>query len=404
MNNYFHKILTVLEEEIGLDPESVGYKYIEKSINNTILKLGQIDEKEFYKEIIINKKSLEIFIEEIVVSETWFLRNRKSFNNLKIYLNQYDVVNEKLKILSAPCSTGEEIYSIIFMLFESGISSANCNLAAWDINHLNLNKAKKAMYKKLSLKELNDTDIEKYFRKEENFYKIKDDYLQYKIDFKQINLTKKIIEINEKFDIIFCRNLLIYLNENARKILLFNLEQLIKDNGILFVGESELNYFLNNGFDKIDNNTSTACIPSFKEKRKKTILINKQFKKEIKKDNLVINLSVDNENKTKEKNNLDLELQNLISLNKLDKAELICQENIIKNKLEWKNYFWLGFIFFIKEDYNKSKDYFLKALFLNPLEYDTLIYLSLIENKEGNLEKSDLYKKRAKKIYEDNYK
>jgi len=404
MNNYFHKILTVLEEEIGLDPESVGYKYIEKSINNTILKLGQIDEKEFYKEIIINKKSLEIFIEEIVVSETWFLRNRKSFNNLKIYLNQYDVVNEKLKILSAPCSTGEEIYSIIFMLFESGISSANCNLAAWDINHLNLNKAKKAMYKKLSLKELNDTDIEKYFRKEENFYKIKDDYLQYKIDFKQINLTKKIIEINEKFDIIFCRNLLIYLNENARKILLFNLEQLIKDNGILFVGESELNYFLNNGFDKIDNNTSIACIPSFKEKRKKTILINKQFKKEIKKDNLVINLSVDNENKTKEKNNLDLELQNLISLNKLDKAELICQENIIKNKLEWKNYFWLGFIFFIKEDYNKSKDYFLKALFLNPLEYDTLIYLSLIENKEGNLEKSDLYRKRAKKIYEDNYK
>jgi chemotaxis protein methyltransferase WspC len=404
MNNYFHKILTVLEEEIGLDPESVGYKYIEKSINNTILKLGQIDEKEFYKEIIINKKSLEIFIEEIVVSETWFLRNRKSFNNLKIYLNQYDVVNEKLKILSAPCSTGEEIYSIIFMLFESGISSANCNLAAWDINHLNLNKAKKAMYKKLSLKELNDTDIEKYFRKEENFYKIKDDYLQYKIDFKQINLTKKIIEINEKFDIIFCRNLLIYLNENARKILLFNLEQLIKDNGILFVGDSELNYFLNNGFDKIDNNTSTACIPSFKEKRKKTILINKQFKKEIKKDNLVINLSVDNENKTKEKNNLDLELQNLISLNHFDKAELICKENINRNKLDWKNYFWLGVIFFIKEDYNKSKDYFLKVLFLNPLEYDTLIYLSIIENREGNLEKSDLYKKRAKKIYEDNYK
>lgn len=400
MNNYFHKILTVLEEEIGLEPESLGYKYIEKSINNTILKLGQIDEKEFYKEIIINKKSLELFIEEIVISETWFLRNRKSFDYLKVYLNQSKILKSNLKILSAPCSTGEEIYSIIFMLYESGISSVNCNLAAWDINQLNLLKAKKAIYKKLSLKELNDIEIEKYFTKDENFYKIKDDYLQYKIDFKQINLTKKLLEINEKYDIIFCRNLIIYLNEKARKKLISNLKHLLKDDGILLVGDSELNYFLNNGFDKIDNNTAIAYKPLPQEINKK--LNNK--KKDFKKESLIESISLKIENNTNEKNNIEVELQNLISLNHFDKAELICKENINRNKLDWKNYFWLGVIFFIKEDYNKSKDYFLKVLFLNPLEYDTLIYLSIIENREGNLEKSDLYKKRAKKIYEDNYK
>lgn len=157
---------------------------------------------------------------------------------------------------------------------------------------------------------------------------------------------------------------------------------------------------MNNGFDKIDNNTAIAYKPLPQEINKK--LNNK--KKDFKKESLIESISLKIENNTNEKNNIEVELQNLISLNHFDKAELICKENINRNKLDWKNYFWLGVIFFIKEDYNKSKDYFLKVLFLNPLEYDTLIYLSIIENREGNLEKSDLYKKRAKKIYEDNYK
>ena len=120
----YSNIETFLSDNLGLNPESVGRKGIEDAIKLCMDKRMISDEDIYMKMLISNQEEIEKLIDQVVVSETWFFRDRESFNFLKRYVEKLKeslCQGTVLRVLSVPCSTGEEPYSIVMALLDAGL-------------------------------------------------------------------------------------------------------------------------------------------------------------------------------------------------------------------------------------------------------------------------------------------
>ena len=193
---------------------------------------------------------MKIFFLGLSVNVTKFFRNPEVFRELKDkvfpYLNSF----ASIKIWCAGCSTGEEVYSLAILLDESGILNKT-QIYATDINPYVVEEAKNGLYSKKILPDLTSKHtlsggiekLDKYFEFDYNYIKIKD-YLKKNILFFQHSIVGSGI-LNE-FQIIFCRNVLIYMNYKLQEKTLELFNNSLDISGFLVLGEKE-DISINNG-------------------------------------------------------------------------------------------------------------------------------------------------------------
>lgn len=190
----------------------------------------------------------------LTVGETYFFRDKKLFEVLRknvipnIIHSKRD--SKKITIWSSGCSTGEEAYSIAILMKELLVdfSSWNINIIATDINLNSLRKAKQATYGEWSFRENDDTFKKRYFDMlEPKQYKLKDE-IKKNVTFSYLNLVSEVYAIDSKLlqdvDILFCRNVLMYFNEEQVKKIVSRYYHIINNKGWLIVAPSE-SLFLN---------------------------------------------------------------------------------------------------------------------------------------------------------------
>lgn len=173
----------------------------------------------------------------LTTNETYFFREIKQIKKLikTIKLNK---VSSKIEILCAPCSTGEEPYSISIILLEAGIT--NFHITSIDINSQAIQRAKEAKYTHRHVKNLPKEKLKKYFLQKNDFYFLHDKIKKHST-FKIVNIFDKDFNQLGKFDYIFSRNMLIYFEQKiklkAKKIL----DGMRKnDNVDIFLGHADL--------------------------------------------------------------------------------------------------------------------------------------------------------------------
>ncbi len=191
-------------------------------------------------------KELEELTNALTVNETYFFREKYQFECLVEYvldeILEYKEEGEVIKIWSIPCSSGEEPYSIAIYLLEywPHIDEWDVEIIGCDIDSKVLEKAKKGIYNQRSVKNLPRHILLKYFKKLGNDrYEIIDD-LKEAIDFRQLNLFDPIE--NKKYrnmDVIFCRNMLIYFNDESRLKAAQIFYDALNPGGFIFLGHSE---------------------------------------------------------------------------------------------------------------------------------------------------------------------
>jgi chemotaxis protein methyltransferase WspC len=195
----FVKIKKLLKETMGLSSESIGDSSIERAINHRKDILKIISANDYLSLLIENEDELNELVEEVVVPETWFFRNLVPFESLSACLPDYQ--NKKnsgeapLKILSLPCSTGEEPYSIAMTLLEIGLKEDEFQIDAQDISKRALRKARRAIYGKHSFRESGRIDVEKYFCKTRSGLQLLP-IVRDRVNFIQSNIIKNIIRCN----------------------------------------------------------------------------------------------------------------------------------------------------------------------------------------------------------------
>lgn len=257
--NAFCQLRDFIAKEFGLYFEASKITFLENRVLPFMLKVKANDINEFIKVITSNIHLRREFLDLITTNETWFFRHPRHFDILrndilpdiaKLKLKQE---NPSLQIWSAGSSIGAEAYSIAIIIkeLENLFKNWNIKIIGSDISAEAIKRAQAGIYNTQEVRYLSKILLNKYFYPVSNeMYKIKPE-LENIVEFEQLNLLEE-WPSNRKFDIIFCRNTMIYFQEETKKILTERFYKVLEPNGILFLSATEtLHWGLNKDFEKI---------------------------------------------------------------------------------------------------------------------------------------------------------
>jgi len=182
----------------------------------------------------------QALVERLVVPETWFFRDREAFVAL-VRLAHERLAREParvLRVLSAPCSTGEEPYSIAMALLDAGIGAGRFEVDALDISARVIELASKAVYGRNSFRGHAIDFRERHFSATTDGWLL-NERVQQSVRFAHANLFEPRPEADGRYDFIFCRNVLIYFHRDAQDRAIRLLDAQLADNGTIFVGPAE---------------------------------------------------------------------------------------------------------------------------------------------------------------------
>lgn len=176
------------------------------------------------------------FLDRMTINVSEFWRNPNRWQVLKDkYLPQMIKQSPRLNIWSAACATGEEPYTIAMILDSLGALD-RCSLLATDLDEGVLVKAEEGVYLERSLRDVPPNYKTKYFAAAEGTFKVQDT-LKKAVNFQKQNLL--LDSFGDNYDLIVCRNVMIYFTEDAKHQLYGKFARALKPGGLLFVGSTE---------------------------------------------------------------------------------------------------------------------------------------------------------------------
>ena len=219
--------------------------FLEKRIHYRMKHLNLERYQQYINYINSNPNELDLFLDKFTINYTYFFRNFNVFESFEKYLKIYvRDLKRPLNIWSAPCATGDEPYTIAMMLdqYKNSVKDfPDFKIVASDIDKNALMIAKKGIYGEYAVHETPKIVLNSYFSRQDTTigpkYTINNN-IKKKVTFFQEDIIKG-HQNNEKFDIIFCRNFIIYINQYAREKLMRVIESRLRSGGLLVLGGSE---------------------------------------------------------------------------------------------------------------------------------------------------------------------
>lgn len=244
--NAVDRIAALLKTTMGMDMSSVGSMRIERAIEERAGILGIADIDVYVLALQTTPDEMQELIETVIVPETWFFRDREAILAVARLAREHilEHTTHTVRILSLPCSTGEEPYSIAMALFDAGIAPARFKIDAIDICHRSLATAQRAQYGRNSFrgKELGYRD--RYLTQTGDDYTVSDAVRQ-QVHFRYGNMfAADFLRHEPHYDYIFCRNVLIYFDRPMQQQAVQVLERLLSPQGTIFVGPAEAGIML----------------------------------------------------------------------------------------------------------------------------------------------------------------
>ncbi|MEY4566861.1 MAG: hypothetical protein RLY14_1831 [Planctomycetota bacterium] len=244
----FDALRQVLEQLYGWSHESLSDTMLRNAIaeRSQALNQGKIDnEKAFIAQIIANPQQLQSLSEALAVHETWFFRGVEQLQNAaehlqKIYWQQKSEEQFRpLRALSAPCSTGEEAYSLAILLSMRGMTRADVVVEGIDLSSQAIHHAQLAIYGQNSFREngWNQPSQLNGIALSGNKWEVTAE-IRRMVEFRVGNLLEKTIP-DQRYECIFCRNLLIYVTPQKRTEILQQLSKLLTPTGRLYLSAVE---------------------------------------------------------------------------------------------------------------------------------------------------------------------
>lgn len=249
-------IEAMLRQKIGLDANSIGSNAIAYAIDQRRSRCGFPTLQEYCDRLKQSSEELNALIETVVVPETWFFRDQEPFAYLKQWIQSDWKPTTPLRILSAPCSTGEEPYSIAITLLEAGLSTEQFRIDAIDISQPVLEKAKQATYTNRAFRGKTSIDP-RYFEEVEDRYRVRS-HIHRTVQFIWENVVEPRFLLGRQYEVIFCRNLLIYLDTEARSQVMNMLDCALNVSGLLFVGAAETSQVPHDQYQLVDHSAAFA--------------------------------------------------------------------------------------------------------------------------------------------------
>jgi len=203
--------------------------------------------------------------EAMTTNESFFFRDNKPFDQFKEMvlpqLLQTRAAKKSFRIWSAACSSGQEAYSLAMILKEE-----SARLAGWrmeivgtDISTEMLEKAKAGVYSQFEVQRgLPIQMLVKYFKKKDEMWQI-DPAIRAMVQYREFNLLHDLKALGQ-FDVVFCRNVLIYFDQPTKGKVLEGIAKQMPDDGILYLGGAETVLGISDAFKPIPQQRGIYCV------------------------------------------------------------------------------------------------------------------------------------------------
>jgi chemotaxis protein methyltransferase WspC len=240
---------------LGLDIDSVGVSHVESALRAARDRVArQLPPGE-------RNRALEIheLLEAIVVPESWFFRDEAPF----VQLARHCAAEPgRVRILSAPCARGEEVWSAAMTLARSGRQSDQMEVVGIDVSARSIRVARNGVYGGMSLRGAAAQLAAPWMETTPEGMRVSNT-LRPAVSFEVANMAQPLpwAGVSGTFDVIMCRNLLIYLTPDVRLQLVRNLRDLLRPGGILLCGHAEGSIFLQHGWTRDGAPESSAFRP-----------------------------------------------------------------------------------------------------------------------------------------------
>ena len=401
-----HRIEALLRKEIGLDAASIGSSLIERIIRQRMKSHGLKTTDDYRQLLNASRAELKELIEAVVVTETWFFRDREPFAAFaKLVVEEWlpQHPGTELRVLSVPCSSGEEPYSLAMSLLDAEVPADWFAIDAVDVSTNALARAQEAVYGKNSFR---GKDLE--FR-DRHFKRAKDGYalnanVRTCVRFHHDNvLGPDFLARHTAYDFIFCRNLLIYFDRATQIQALGKLHRLLVPAGVLFVGPAELPLVMDNGFVNANLPMAFACrkinTPALarREPRPAAPLPPLPPLREVPPLELepAQRRATATHAAVSPPSELDVARQ-LADAGRLAEAAELCTAHLARHGASAQAFYLLGLV----KDAGGEPDaitFYRKALYLQPDHYETLVHMALLLEKGGDAEGARTLKRRAER-------
>ncbi|XOK63897.1 CheR family methyltransferase [Paenibacillus elgii] len=224
-----------VKDYTSIDLSQYKEAQMKRRLTTLRMKKGYTTFASFFEAMTKDKELFYEFLDRMTINVSEFWRNPNRWEVLEQkFLPDMLRKSRKVKCWSAACSTGEEPYTLAMILAE--LNAQDSVVLATDIDDGALEKAKKAVYSDRSVRDVPVKYLQKYYRQENLTYHIADS-LKKSIRFQKQNLLVDTFDTG--FDLIVCRNVMIYFTEEAKHLLYHKFANALKPGGILFVGSTE---------------------------------------------------------------------------------------------------------------------------------------------------------------------
>lgn len=241
---HFEKVKELLYRTCGIDLKPGKESLVKNRLAKRLRTLGMADFDAYLDYVVqdASRQELGILVDSMTTNKTSFFREMPHYDYLcQQLLPAWKTPRKQLRFWSAGCSTGEEPYSLAMLLREKlpDIDAMDVRILATDISYTVLDKARKGTF--AEVQDVPGAFVQKYFRRTglngNTTYQI-DNRAGKLVHFAALNLMG-LWPMKGPFDVIFCRNVMIYFDRPTRQRLVQRFYELLRPGGHLFIGHSE---------------------------------------------------------------------------------------------------------------------------------------------------------------------
>lgn len=221
---------------IGIDLEDYKSRQMERRILAMMTRANVQNLRDYYMVLTQDSRRLREFVDGLTINVSEFFRNSEKFDELRdLVLPDLFSRFGRLKIWSAGCSIGAEIYSVAILLDQIG-AAGRCDLWATDVDLEILGRARAGLFYGHEIKSVRQDLLEQYFMADDEGYQLSPSLMR-RVNFRQHNLLRE--PPLDHCHLILCRNVVIYFTDPSKQSLYKAFNTGLEAGGVLFIGGTE---------------------------------------------------------------------------------------------------------------------------------------------------------------------
>ena len=402
---------TLLRRATGL---TVSKSMAERAVRQRMERTGQTDSEAYLA--TITPDEMTQLVELVVVPESWLFRDPQAFYATVALVQERWSRGRVTRIASIPCAGGEEPYSMAMALRDAKVPAQAFSIDAYDLSPACIERAQAGVYGRNAFRAQDVAFRERYFTHvADDAYRIIEP-LRAQVSFRQGNLLQfDTGAMGKQYDVIFCRNLLIYFDKPTTRAAIDQLSALLADDGMLLAGYAEVPSFCQHGFAPLQHRQAFALkkddgqpvpvpVPAMPAPPlKKPVLRSVPPSARP----LAVPAAPAPAVRTRPipvpaapAADLLAEARLLADRGLLREAGEKCHAHLARTPEAAEAYYLLGLINELAGKMDLADDYWRRCIYLQPDHYEALCHLALLAERHGNHTAAATLKARAARIYQ----